>query len=250
MTPQPQSDNAAAGLSEVGRITGVYLDPKKAFADIAARPRNWFVPLLLLIVASLAFLYIYGKRVPDGWERTMRQNMESSTRMQQMDPQQRENIIQQQVKFAPIGAYVSVVVFIPVAALAIGGVLLLMAKMAGAQLTFKQMFTISAYSMLPGLISSILAIVVLLLKNPEDFNLQNPLAFNLAAFLEPPPNTGRFVYGVAKSFDLFSIWTILLLAVGMSVAARKISFSKAVMLVVIPWLVWVLASSGVAGAFG
>ena len=38
MTPEPQSDNVAPSMSEIGRITGVYLDPKKAFADIAAKP--------------------------------------------------------------------------------------------------------------------------------------------------------------------------------------------------------------------
>jgi hypothetical protein len=43
---------------------------------------------------------------------------------------------------------------------------------------------------------------------------------------------------------------ILLLAVGISVAARKISFTKAVILVAAPWLIWVLISSGLAGMMG
>ena len=43
---------------------------------------------------------------------------------------------------------------------------------------------------------------------------------------------------------------IALLAVGIAAAARKMPFSKALMLVVIPWLVWVLVSSSLAGMFG
>jgi hypothetical protein len=97
--------------------------------------------------------------------------------------------------------------------------------------------------MLTGVIAGILAIVVMFLKNPDDFNLLNPLAFNLGAFLEPPPATGKFLYSLLKSFDLFTFWTIALEAVGISVAAKKISFSKALMLVVVPWLVWTLVSS-------
>lgn len=246
MTPQPSAENAAPPLGEVGRITGVYLDPKKAFADIAARP-GWIVPVLLMVLAALAFTYTYTSRI--GWERYFHQIAETNTRMQQLDAQQRETTIQQQVKFAPIGGYVFSVIGIPVSALIVGGVLLLMVKMGGASLTFKQTFGIAAYGMLPGLLSSILAIVVMFLKNPDDFNLQNPLAFNLAAFLEPPPNTGKFVYSLAKSFDLFTFWMILVMAVGISVAARKISFTKAVILVAVPWLIWIFVSSGLAGVF-
>src|ERR1019366_8006425 len=127
---------------------------------------------------------------------------------------------------------------------------LLMCKMmgAGGSLNFKQMFAISAYAMLPGFISSILAIVVMFIKNPDEFNLQNPLAFNLGAFMEPPPNSGKFLYSLATSFDLFSFWTILLLATGISVAARKFSFAKAIVAVVLPWAVYVLIKSAWTGA--
>lgn len=231
----------------MGRITGVFLDPKKAFADIAARP-SWIVPVVLLAIAALAFTYTYSTKI--GWEHYFRQLADTNTRMQNMDPQQREAAIQMQIKFGPIGGYVFSIIGIPLMALIVGGVVLLMSKIGGASLKFKQTFAISSWAMLPGLISSILAIVVMFLKNPDDFNLQNPLAFNLAAFLEPPPNTGKFLYTFAKSFDLFTIWMILLLAVGISVAARKIPFSKAVILVVAPWLIWVLVSSGLAGMFG
>ena len=247
MTPETSSESAAPPLGEVGRITGVFLDPKKAFADIAARP-SWIVPVVLLILAYLAFMYCFTTHV--GWEHSMRQAMESNSRMQQMDPQQRENAIQMQLKFAPIGAYVVGPIVIVVIALATAGVLLLVCKMMGASLGFKQMFGISAYAMLPGLISSILAIIVIFIKNPEDFNLQNPLAFNLGAFLEPPPNSSKALYSLATSIDLFSFWTILLLALGISVAAKKFPFSKALVAVVVPWVLVVLIKAGWASLFG
>jgi hypothetical protein len=244
MTPEPSSENAAPRMGEVGRITGVLVDPKKAFADIAARP-SWILPLILLIVGYLAFMYCFTTHV--GWEHSMRQAMENNSKVQQMDPQQRENALQMQIKFAPIGAYVVGPIVIVVIALAIAGVLLLVCKMMGASLGFKQMFAIASYAMLPGLISSILTIIVIFIKNPEDFNLQNPLAFNLGAFLEPPPNSSKALYSLATSIDLFSFWTILLLAVGISVAARKFPFSKALVAVVMSWVLLVLVKAGWAG---
>ena len=85
--------------------------------------------------------------------------------------------------------------------------------------------------------------------NPENFNLQNPLAFNLGHYMEPPPNSGKFVYSVATSIDLFTIWSILLLAIGIAAAARKVSFSKAIMLVAVPWILWVVVASGFGSMF-
>jgi Yip1 domain len=246
MTPE-SSNESAPPMSEVGRITNVFLDPKKAFADIAARPR-WIVPVVLVAVGYLAFMYCFTTHV--GWEHSLRQTMENNSRMQQMDPQQRESIIQQQIKFAPIGAFIGGPIVIVVIALATAGVLLLVCKMMGASLSFKQMFGISAYAMLPGVVSSILIIIVIFIKNPEDFNLQNPLAFNLGAFLDPPPISAKALYSVATSIDLFSFWNILLLAVGISVAAPKFSFSKALVAVVVPWVVLVLVKAGWASLFG
>jgi hypothetical protein len=248
MTPQPIAENAGPRMSEVSRITGVYFDPKKTFADIAARPNHWYVPLVLLIIAAIAFIYAYSSRV--GWERYIRQTIETSSRAQSLTAEQREQQIQTGAKIAPVFGYAGSAIGIPVAALVIAGALLLMCKMMGASLNYKQLLAISSYGMLPGLISSILAIVVVFLKNPEDFNLQNPLAFNLGAFLAPPPNTGKALYGLATSLDLFSFWTILLMATGISVAARKFSFSKALTAVIVPWVIYLLVKAGWAAFFG
>jgi Yip1 domain len=246
MTPELAPDTAPP-MSEVGRITGVYFDPKPAFADIAARPR-WYVPLILLIVAGFAFTYCFTTRI--GWRSYIAKTMEDKPSTRDLSAEQREAQINTGAKIAPIFGYVGPLIGIPVVALVIAGVLLLMCKMMGASPQFKQMFAISSYAMLPGLISSILAIIVMFLKNPDDFNLQNPLFFNVGALMEPPPNSGKFLYSVASSIDLFTFWSMLLLAVGISVVARKIPFSKAVVAVVVPWVIWVLVKSAWAGAMG
>jgi hypothetical protein len=246
MTPELAPDTAPP-MSEAGRITGVYIDPKPAFADIAARPR-WYVPLILMMVAGLAFTFSFTSRI--GWRGYIAKTMENNPRARDLPAEQRELQINTGAKIAPIFGYAYSLVGIPVVALIVAAVMLLMCKMIGAPLQFKQMFAISAYAMLPGLLFTILAIVVMFLKNPEDFNLQNPLFFNIGAAMEPPPNTGKFLYSLASSIDLFTFWTILLLATGISVAARKVPFSKAVIAVATPWIIWVLVKSAWAGAFG
>ena len=90
--------------------------------------------------------------------------------------------------------------------------------------------------------------VVIMLKNPDDYNMNNPLVFNPGAFMDP---TGpKFMYSVMSSLDLFSFWSIFLIATGLKAAAgKKLSFGGALFAVILPWAVYVLLKSAVAGAF-
>jgi hypothetical protein len=170
--------------------------------------------------------------------------------MQQMPADQREQTLAMQVKFASVGGYAGAIVGVPLYDVIVAAVLLGIAGgiMSGG-MRFKQVFAIVCYSGLPGVISAILTVVVMFLKNPDDFNLQNPLAFNAGAFMDP--NSGsKFAYSVASSLDLFVIWTILLMATGLKAAAgKKLTFTGALVAVVVPWLVVVLGKAAMAGVF-
>src|SRR5947207_2283296 len=89
MTPETlqASEPTPAGMSEFARITGVFFEPAKAFEDIAARPK-WLVPLLLVVVVTLAYMVAFSQSV--GWERMMRQRFEASPRAAQLSAEQKE----------------------------------------------------------------------------------------------------------------------------------------------------------------
>jgi len=238
-------------MGEFSRLTGVFFEPKNAFEAIGKRPR-WLIPLLLTIVASLAFYYFYGQHV--GWERFLRHQMETSQRMQQqmaqMPPEQRERTQAMQVKVMGFAYYGGVIIMTPVIYLISAAVLLGIASgMMGAGLKFKQVFAIVCYAGLPMIIKQLLAIVVMFLKNPDDFNLTNPLAFNPAAFMDPL-NTSKFLYTIATAVDVFSIWIILLTALGLSaVAGKRLSFGSALVAVLVPWVAIVLFGASMASIF-
>jgi hypothetical protein len=118
-----------------------------------------------------------------------------------------------------------------------------------AGVKFKQVFAIVCYAGLPLVLKHALAIVVMFLKSPDEFNLLNPLAFNPAAFMDPI-NTAKFLYTMAMSLDLFTIWGILLTATGLKAAAgKRLSFGGALFAVVLPWAVLVLIGATLAGMF-
>jgi Yip1 domain len=233
-------------MSGIARIFGVFFEPGKTFEDIAQRP-GWLLPVLLIIICSIAFTVTFTQHV--GWEHMMRQQMENSPRTAQMTAEQREQAIQQGARFAPIMGYVAVVFMPTVGYLIMAAVLLAMTAMMSAGIKFKQVFAVVCYSGLPGIIFGLLGMVVMFLKKPEDFNIQNPLMFNVGAFMDPQGGS-KFVYSLATSIDLFSFWMIFLIATGLKAAAgKRLSFGGAMTAVIVPWALYVLVKSGLAGMF-
>ncbi len=243
-----QQQASSGGMSEAGRIAGIFWEPKPVFQDLAARPRFW-APLILLTLLSVVYMVSYSRVV--GMETMIRRQLDSNAQIQQLSAEQRERAVQQAMTFTAPVIYVAATVGLAVASLIIAGVLLgMMNVLGGAGLKYKQAFSITVYSFLPSALTTILAMVVMFLKNPEDFDLQNPLPLNLGAFFSSP-EIGAGVKALARSVDLFAIWIILLMALGFSTAAgRRLSFTKALVLIIIPWAVWVLAQAGLAGLQG
>lgn len=243
---QPQS------MSELGRLTGIIWEPRPVFEDLAARPR-WWAPIILLTILSVVYLAAFSQRV--GWDTYIGQQLDkqaqSNPRLSQMTPAQRQQAAALSITIAKYGGYAGGVVGVALGALVIAVVLLgLMNWLGGAGVSFRQAFSVTSYAFLPSAISSVLALVVMLLKNPEDFDLQNPLPANLGAFLSPQ-DTPKWLQALASSFDLFSFWLMLLLALGFSVASgKKLKFGKALTLILVPWALVVLIKMGIAGLQG
>lgn len=249
MTPEPISaiPPEPKGMGEFSRLTGVFLEPTKAFEDIARRPA-WFVPFLLVILAGIAYFTIFGQHVT--WQRYMQHQMENpkvAARMAQMPPDQRERTVQMQIKFAGIGSDVVIVVFTLFALLLSSVIALVIVNAMGAALRFKQIFSILTYAALPIIVKHALAIVVMFLKNPDDFNLQNPLAFNIAAFMDPI-NGNKFLYTLGATLDVFAIWTLFLGATGLKAAAgKRLTFGGAFFAVALPTILFALLAATIAG---
>lgn len=247
MTPQPAEHRP---MGEFGRVTNVFLEPKAAFADIAQRPRPW-VAIVLLIATSVAFMATFSQRV--GWVRFMEQQTERSPQVQNMPADQRARAMEMNAKIGGVmdkAMPALPVIMVPVMTLLVAGIFTLVFRtMMASDVTFKQLFGITAYASLPDMLMSAAAIAVLFLKNPDEFNMENPVAFNVGAFLDPQ-TTSKAVMSLGTSIDLFTFWKLALLAVGISMAARKMTFGKALAGVTIPWVIWVVCKTGLAALRG
>jgi hypothetical protein len=233
--------------SEVSRLTGVFFEPSKAFADIVARPR-WFAPLLLIILFAFGVSIAYSQK--GVWAAFSQQQAAQAPDFQKAPPEQQQARLEMSAKIGTVIGYVFPI-FIPVGLLIVALVEWgIVSGILSVKIRFGQMWAIVCYAGLPGLIRSILAVVVAQIKNAADINVQNPLMFNPAAYMDPQTSS-KFLYTLLSFIDLFNIWVALLIAVGIKAAAgKKFSFGSAFFAVFGPWSLWILVSSALAGLRG
>lgn len=232
-------------MSEGSRLLGVFFEPGKTFADIAERPR-WLVPLLISILSAVLLIYLFNRHV--GWESSLERAMDNNRFAQQLTPQQRQTALNQQLRVMPVFSYLYAVQ-VPITLLLAAGLATgIIRGLLGTPIRFAQTFAVMTYAFLPRVIYTGLSIAVMFLKNPDEFDLQNAFASNPGAFMDPQKSS-RFLYTVASQLDVFSIWVILLVAVGLKAAGgKRLSFGGALFAVVLPWAVYVLVRGGLAAA--
>ena len=227
-------------MNEAARIFGVFYEPGKVFADVAQKPR-WIAPILVSILMGCALVYTISTHI--GWDQTIRKTLANNPRMAELPADQREKAIATGTKFASGFGWVGAIAGAPIFVLIIAGVLTgIFNGLLGAEVRFAQGFAITAYALLVRAVLSGLLILLAFLKPPEEFDLQvSP--FSPAAYMNRLDNP-KWLMALAGTLDLFTIWSIVLLAIGFSVAAKKLSFSKALITIAIPWLILVAAQVG------
>lgn len=233
-------------MSEGSRLLGVFFEPGKTFADIAERPR-WLVPLLIGILSAVLLIYLFNRHV--GWESSLERAMDNNRFVQQLTPEQRQTAFDRQLRLLPVFSYLGAILGFPITLLLAAGLATVIIRgLLGTPIRFVQAFAAMAYAFLPRVIYAGLSISVMFLKTPDEFDLQNAFASNPGAFMDPQKSS-RFLYTVASQLDVFSIWVILLVAVGLKAAGgKRLSFGGALFAVVLPWAVYVLIRGGVAAA--
>jgi DNA-binding MarR family transcriptional regulator len=208
---------AAAGASDdkglLARVIGVLVAPRATFAQVAARPR-WLGALALVVIATAAgaFLFLstevgqtaaidqqigvmesFGRRIPDA----------QYERLETMGPYLRY-----------IGA-ANQLVALPVVALAAAGIIFaLFTAILGGDATFKQVFAVVAHS-------GVVILVQQLFSLPLDYareTLSSPTSLSVFAPFLDDASFGARLLG---SIDLFVMWWVIVLAIGLGVLYRR-----------------------------
>jgi Yip1 domain len=232
--------------NHLARITGVFFSPKETFADIVAAP-SWIFPTVLLVLLSAIACTALNQRMD--WRSFVSQQIEKSPRAASLSPEQKDQQIEQGAKFAPIFTYVfgvpaPAIVILVVAVVMFGAYNLL----AGADVRFSTAMGIVSHAFVPTIVSTAIFLLVLFLKPRGSFDLENPVATNLGVLVSE--DAPKWLMKLGISFDIFSFWILILIAVGFAAAnPRKLKFSKALTIAVVVWALFVTVRVGWAWIF-
>ena len=236
------ADTPAQSFPE--RLMGIFISPVETLADVARKP-DFVAPLILGVLGAIAVTETMLWKI--GMERIIRTSIEQSGRASSMSPEQMDQAVHQGARIGGILAHLGGIVVPPIALLIIAGLGLLIVNLIfGAQTKFKKVFSLICYANLVSLLGSLMAVAVILFGDPDHFNAQNPVPSNVGFFLNPH-EVSKPLYSLASSADIFTIWLLILLAVGLAEGTgRKVKPLSILLLYAGFWVVWILVKAGLA----
>jgi hypothetical protein len=241
----PEAPQTPGPINHFARLIGVFFSPKATFEDIAARP-SWILPVVLMTILGAGVAFVMNQKVD--WRDVASKRIEESPRAANLTPEQKERQLAMSAKISPPIAYAFGIVWPILQALIVGGVLLLAYNLIGsAGARFSTSLGVTAHAYFPWILYSLLFILILYLKAPGTVDLDNPIATNVGSFL--PESTPKALMSLGKSIDIFSIWTMLLLAMGFTALNPKKLKGKALSIVISVWAVYVAIKVGLAWIF-
>lgn len=233
----PSEEKEKEKMTEISRILNIFFEPRKIFENLKIKPR-WLVPFIIIsIIGITSFYYTYpfimkgqiarieaNERIPDAQKEIIIERMSET-----------EHPPIWQLGITPIFTFLY---FLIVAAVLffVGNVLL------GGDSSFGRILSIFVYSSLVAIPQAIIKIPLVFMR--ETAEIQTSLALLLS-----PDIRETFLYRFFAQIDIFTIWTLILVSLGMAVM-YNFTLRKSATTVFVLWLLWVLISSALAGIFG
>ena len=236
-------------MSTLARLIGTILSPSKTFADIVRTP-SWLTAMLIMIVISLGLAITLGQRAD--WVQVSKDQIEknkfASRQFDQLTDQQKAQAYEQAARRSKIIREVRGVIGWPLLLVVVSGIYFGAFKLLGGIRTnFATAFAVCTFAHLPVAIRELLAIPVNLIRDPSLIDPENFLASNPAAIIG---DVSGWSVVPLTALDVFSLWSLALLAIGFSAAdPKKVPLGKAFGIVLAVWGSIMIFFTGVAWIF-
>lgn len=211
----PALTATAAPKGLLARIFGILVAPRATYADVAARPSWLGVLAVVLLVMATGSIVFFSTDV--GKEALIEQQEKTIESLGiKLPPEALQQMQERAARpYTPYVTAASQVIFIPIIALIISGIAMgIFTAVLGGDASFKQVFAIVAHA---GVVSAAQQLFVY----PLDYargSLSSPT--NLAVFL-PFLDENTFPARLLGSIDLFLIWWMVNLAIGLGVLYKR-----------------------------
>ncbi len=228
--------------SSLGRLVGALVSPVGTFRSIAERP-TWAVAMAVLVLAAVVTNWVAAPRID--WAEETREAFERRGGGSEGEIEQAVEI---QERFGKWIAIAGVAIGGPIVYLVIALVFWVVLRMLGGDFGYPSSLAVTVHGFMPFALAAFLSLPIIF-SRPElsAAELQRGLlASNLSFLAGEEPS--RPLVALLASLDLFSFWSLALLAIGYA-AVGRLSRSTAGTAVGVLWGLFVLGKVGLAAIF-
>ncbi len=227
-TPAPA---VASDKGLLARAVGIVVSPRETFAIIAERPRAF--GMLVFTIVATAVLTGGFMFTPTG--------QQAFLDMMERRPGSTAQSMEMMQKIAPYMGFITIgqlVILTPLVLLLLAGLLLAVFTLLGGGASFKQVFAVVVYS---GVISVVGQLVVI----PLNYFTGSMTSSTNVGVLFPMLDERGFLALLLGTVDLFRVWVVMVLAIGLAVIYKRRTGPVAVTL----FLLYALIAVGYAAWF-
>jgi hypothetical protein len=230
-----------APMGLLSRFMGVVTSPRSTFEAVAAHPRWLWMLVLVTVIVAL------GVTLPMTTEAGRQAALDNNVQqMENFGIQVNDEMYANMAKgmrFAAYQTFFSVLFIGPIFSVIVAGILYgVFAVLMGGQATFKQLFAVYVHS-------TVVSAVGQLFTGPLNyFRGSMSSATNLGVLL-PMLDEHSFIGRLVGMIDLFLIWWLVVLAIGLGVLYKRRTQPIAIGLFAI-YAVIIVVLAGVMSAFG
>lgn len=197
-----------------GALWGILSAPRETFERLAAKP-VWAVCLIVLLALGVAFgVAAVGKVTPEEFLRSIEAQGQPVPPQLEDDPE-RFLATMQRIQVGAGTLFAALFYF------SAAGVFLVLFRLLGSDLRYAQSLSTTLHGLLPLGVAALAGLVVVLGR--EEISLEElqsgSLVLSNLGFLAGE-ESGELTRALLASFDLFSLWSLWLLALGFRVVAR------------------------------
>jgi hypothetical protein len=212
-TSNPSGATSVPAQGLLSRFIGIITSPKATFQAVVAHPR-WFgiFALTTLIVACCTALPMFTE---SGRQAALDQQVHQMESFGMKIDEAAYARMEQGMAIAPYTTFAGVVVVTPIFVLIVSGILFVVfnAIMSGTS-TFKQLFSVIVHA---GVISALAQ----LFTAPLNYMSGSMSGKTNLAVLLPMIDENSFLGSLLGTIDLFMVWYVIVLAIGLAVLYKR-----------------------------
>lgn len=238
LPPEP-----AAKISAPMRLVNAFFSPGEVFEDVMVKP-TWVLALIAILVLTVCAQLIVLPHMDN--EATLRARL--GDRAEEFTDEQIEEMIaggQKITRFVPL----ITAVVVPIMWAILAGIFFLMLKMVGSEIDYQRTLSATLHSYWPPSAIATVLVVILIQRVDKitEQDIPNLVKSHLGVLL--PADAPGWLSGVASTFSVFNVWTLILLVIGFKIVGR-LSTARAAVAVLVPWAVWLVGKAGLGALQG